>query len=332
MSKGLRQKNRVDYKQLHSAGLLADNMAENAEAVFPPNYGVEEDVLSDGEHEDFHDSLAFTSGDESEEVLLAKQMKALELEEQKLKIEIQKRKIAEMRSQLSKSAPVTIKSLPKSQQQSDEVLFNMLKNDDYGSDEMSRTFTQSGKVKYLKIKDFARSVDDAQYDDEDDEMTLQANDGSSLVIKGRKSTRKSKITVAMWISANIRIMNELKKDPSFSEEKYLEYTCQIGDLLQVYKPADKVIAYDDLYRRNIASGNIRQWGDPFQHGVTICLLKRGEDIKREVRICRDYNFPRGCSRVQCDFRHVCNVEGCGKYHPHYLHPSPTTLKKNDKKE
>ena len=244
--------------------------------------------------------------------------------------------------------PVTTKSLSRSQkQEDDDLLFEMLKQNDpssYGAggatskgyqydpdEELTATASAGGKTKYLKIKDFAKKIDDAHDDDDDDEMTVQGSDGRSLVIKGHKSSHlKSKVTVAMWISANIRIMNELKKKPNFSEEKYLKYTSQVGDLLQVYKPADKVMAYDDLYRRNIATGEIKEWGDPFQHGVTVCLLKRPDDKSYNDKICLDYNFPRGCSRVKCNFRHVCNVEGCGRFHPHYQHPN--LGKKFDKKE
>jgi hypothetical protein len=342
-----------------------------------------EHVHEVSEEEQFHDSFAVLQLSHGSKDDMVAKLDALAQEEEALALQVEVAKkeqhIKQLRSnshqmnlqdkQTEKSnsfiaknidtvPPLTTKSLPKNPEMEDFVLdaMDLLSNEKavsgYQYAEADKTQNHRGKyatsstsngAKYFKIKDFVRAVGHII---DEDEVELCGADGRSLFVKNTQSARVRNMTVAQWISANLRIMKALiaKDDLNGQEDinNYLKYTSDIGDLLQVY-PAQKVIAYDDYYRQRHAEGDIEHWGDPCQQGVTICLQvnfgpsfgygnrrawgqsgygnnqsgygnnQSGNSskamtpsISAKVPMCRDYNARDGCHRDDCKFIHECN--------------------------
>jgi hypothetical protein len=271
-----------------------------------------EHVDTDGDGDEFHDSFAVLDPKDNDATSTMKaELSALAKEEEVLALQVEVARKAEhvqkLKSDLNNLTrqntatggqknldlpqpcgtrqhdpppPLTTKTLPKNPVMEDFLLesMDMLSSDKavgYQYQEENKgtcndvTTTTSNGVKYLKIKDFVRVVG---HIDNEDEVELCGADGRGLFLKTSQNNRVRNITVAQWISANLRIMKALKARGELRDQgdDYNKYTSDVGDLLQVY-PTHKVIAYDDYYRQRRAEGEIKHWGDPCQQGVTVCL-------------------------------------------------------------
>ena len=162
-----------------------------------------------------------------------------------------------------------------------------------------------------------------------------------------KKERKSleNVTISQWNVANLKIMyillsrGELNMQPCISGlgtlHEYLMYTSKVMEYAGQF-PWKSVLRYDQAFRHKQANGQLC-WKDDNQHLVTIHLVSpihkdspltssnsRGAR-QATVPICRMYNYKTGCTYGPggCAYVHKCNVAGCNRQHPAYMHTSAT---------
>lgn len=153
----------------------------------------------------------------------------------------------------------------------------------------------------------------------DEEVTL--GDGVSLKLNSK--IKLEKISPAMWITANSRIMSRLlNEDPRFSAQNYLRYTEMIGELAARYT-WQSVLLFDDEYRQRQAKIGF-DWGTDAPHLGTVMLRDRerssafpagrkitGSSFRRfpGKEICRQFNRGACSYGTSCLYDHSCAV--CG---------------------
>ena len=194
----------------------------------------------------------------------------------------------------------------------------------------------------LLIPDYVQSYGYGQDDFEEHELT-SAPQQRVVVRTARAKPKLEKITLAMWVGANSKIMHKLIQKGTLSSpsdiQDFLSYTVKVSELLESYTLIS-VLHYDDQYRKLQHEYKFR-WGSDSQHLHTR-FLKRRERPNLSNRtsasgtathssfvsptaapICRQFNSALGCQWPNCRFAHICIVKGCGKPHSQTKHtPSP----------
>ena len=115
----------------------------------------------------------------------------------------------------------------------------------------------------LKIVDFVPSAMVAE-----EEVAL----GGGVTLKLQSKLKLEKVSPALWIPANARIMRVLMKRPDFELDNYLNYTEMIGKLATRYT-WQSVLMFDTEYRQCQAARK-STWGDQAPHLSTVILRDR----------------------------------------------------------
>jgi hypothetical protein len=194
--------------------------------------------------------------------------------------------------------------------------------------------------KALAIPDFIRTSRGRGVLEDDDELVTKT--GLSFKLQGRtKKVEVGDVTIPQWMSANICIFEILIPSMTVREIKdYLNYTKQVGDLLQVYT-SSTVFQLDHEHRQEVANDEHR-WSEVSAHLERYYLDRlrgsggnAGDDGKntsgssgssksskrRFNHPCARYNSKEGCDNVSCKFMPVCSIKGCRGSHPKHLHPT-----------
>ena len=177
----------------------------------------------------------------------------------------------------------------------------------------------------------------------EEEVVLGNQGDQQIVVKsGPKKPRIENITLCQWSVANLAILYKLVGEnklqgPALMD--YLSYSTKIYQLVQKFSLVS-VMLYDREYRKLQASLNFR-WGTDVQHLSNIHLQARDKPAaqgnqqkkapapfkpvrhgqgKQEI-ISRNYNSQKGCSFVECKFKHVCIIPGCKQNHSALNHTS-----------
>jgi hypothetical protein len=198
--------------------------------------------------------------------------------------------------------------------------------------------TSSGEKtlkKPLLIPDHINYWNGLEDDDDDSFVTTQ---GKTFKLEGRRRRLSPReVSIPQWLSANLNILELLSDSLTPLEVKqYLDYTKQIGDLLQIYMTGS-VFCLDDSHRRDVHRG-IRQWNAINGHQERFFLVcERSVGVSssasssasgstsgrrrrnRPGQPCVAYNTVEGCKyRDNCKFPHICSDKLCGGSHPRHL--------------
>jgi hypothetical protein len=182
--------------------------------------------------------------------------------------------------------------------------------------------------KAFAIPDFIRTSRGRGVLEDDDELVTK--NGLSFKLQGRtKKVDVADVTIPQWISANICIFELLSPSMTVREIKdYLNYTKQVGDLLQVYT-SSSVFQLDHEHRQEVACEEHR-WNEVSAHLERYYLVRaRGSNSggvtksakRRFNHPCARYNSKEGCDNVACKCIPVCSVKGCRGNHPKHQHPA-----------
>lgn len=175
--------------------------------------------------------------------------------------------------------------------------------------------------------------------DDEEEITFNTSGQAHLFLRSRAKPKVDQVTLAMWVSANARILRKLI-DSEIDDlttvvslvKTYLDYTAQVGDFCQSYTTSS-VMLLDDAHRRQQAK-EATAWNDVNMHAMFYHLEKKSlpnkESSSRRQRaqkttdssgreICINYNNPAGCRFPNCRYAHVCLSAGCKAAHPMTQH-------------
>lgn len=199
---------------------------------------------------------------------------------------------------------------------------------------------QNKGEKSLSIPDFVSKPHGVVHEEEG-LLNLASGSNAHFVLRSRVKPRVDQVSLAMWVSANARILQQLlMKIPDTANklsvvDSYLDYTAQIGDLCQTYS-TPSVMLVDDTHRKQQAKDqgpwNKIDMHTMFYHLEKKVLAKSGtpEGTSRKPKgqrpvdsqgreICISFNSASGCKYQNCKFRHVCPVTGCQGTHPQSQH-------------
>jgi hypothetical protein len=196
--------------------------------------------------------------------------------------------------------------------------------------------------KALSIPDFVRTSRGVGVVEEDDELVTK--NGLSFKLQGRvKKLDVAEVSIPQWLSANIAIFEVLSATLSARQiREYLNYTKQIGDLLQIYT-SSTVFQLDDEHRKDVAREDLK-WNEISSHLERYYLVRQrgtggnaGEGASaggqagvsasgkskrnRFSHPCARFNSKEGCENTACKFQPVCSIRGCRGDHPKHLHPA-----------
>jgi len=193
--------------------------------------------------------------------------------------------------------------------------------------------------KTLFIKDYVSCNRTIPPDEDRPVYASQSGEGLYLRSTATNRVKTENVTIAQWVSANMRILSLLLSRGDDILHDYVKYTEEIGELFQIYS-TPSVMMYDYRYREKQAAEQFR-WGTPDVHLVNFYLrtnvpsattsrrpptapssLQSSSQLPRDNKgqlLCRDYQQKSGCNRKFCKFSHVCGVDGCRRNHPEYLH-------------
>ena len=254
------------------------------------------------------------------------------------------------------SAPVTLKTLAKDKElnallkdMGDTHLSDLLASagGDAGGEVAGASATLLAKTKGegrpLLIPDFV-SQPKGVYEGDSDEYVASVGLGRDLVMRGKKKPTLDQISLAQWLSANVRILLQLISERKITTERvdqYLQYTSEIGDLCQTYTTAS-VMLLDNAHRLRQHQKQCA-WMDIDRHSKDFYLERRpkigpnkpaynrgnasskrqsGQPLDSQGQeICRSFNKTSGCSYTNCKYMHICQVPGCEGNHPKYQHDS-----------
>lgn len=173
----------------------------------------------------------------------------------------------------------------------------------------------SGRT-YLKIVDF---ISPSLCSEE--EVTL----AQGVTLKMNSKVKLEKVSPAMWITANSRILKSLlNSNGQFNVKDYLQYTEMIGELASRYT-WQSVLFFDDEYRQRQALTGF-PWGTDAPHLGTVMLRDRdkafistaatkrlGSGPNRRTQagkeLCRQFNRGACTYGTTCLFDHSCGI--CG---------------------
>jgi hypothetical protein len=162
----------------------------------------------------------------------------------------------------------------------------------------------------------------------EEEVTL----GGGVTLKMNTKPNLDKVTPAVWIAANARILRRLMetRGPEYDVDAYLTYTEMVGELATRYTWAS-VLLFDDEYRQRQARLGF-QWGTEAPHLSTVVLRERQQQVQQTRvngrprdhqrrptgpsgrELCRQYNNRGACQYgTACQFDHACHT--CGRDHP-----------------
>jgi hypothetical protein len=185
-------------------------------------------------------------------------------------------------------------------------------------------------------------------DDDDDSFVTTL--GKTFKLEGRRRRLLPReVSIPQWLSPNLNILELLSESWTPAEVKeYLEYSKQIGDLLQIYTSAS-VFCLDDSHRRDVHRG-FRRWNAISGHQERFFLVRdRSVNMasggstsssgaasgrrrrNRPGQPCVAYNSTDWCKyKENCKFPHICSDKLCGGNHPRHqcfrANPKPSTGK------
>ena len=193
----------------------------------------------------------------------------------------------------------------------------------------------SGAVKVLRIADFIPGGAKTE------EIDLG---GATIKLKeGRSRLKLDQISPSQWITANARIMGQLRSSGSLGPEEvtdYLAYTAKIGELASRYTWTS-VVLYDNDYRECQAMYQFR-WGSDSPHLATVHLRERNTpagkldsmstgnvrvgNSRLVKKVCWQFNAGQCQYGAKCRFSHVCTA--CNRPHPFTEHNSSNVTSKS----
>ena len=100
--------------------------------------------------------------------------------------------------------------------------------------------------------------------------------GSRVTLKINSKSKLEKVSPAMWVVANTRIVKALMARLDFSVEQYLTYTEMIGELACRFTWTS-VLLFDEEYRQPQAAVGF-PWGTEASHLSTVLLRDRQQHI------------------------------------------------------
>ena len=197
--------------------------------------------------------------------------------------------------------------------------------------------TAAGKStpSYLDICDFVQTSIE-------EEVVLGSQGDQQIIVKsGPKKPRIENLTLSQWSVANLAILYRLVGENKLQGPElmdYLSYTTKIYQLVQRFSLVS-VMLYDHEYRK-LQAGLKFRWGTDVQHLSNIHLqardkpaaqggqqkkvtppFKSGKNVQVKQDICSNYNSQKGCSYVDCKFKHICIIPGCKQPHSALSHTS-----------
>ena len=170
----------------------------------------------------------------------------------------------------------------------------------------------------------------------EEEVLLGGQGDQQIIVKsGPKKPRLENLSLSQWSVANLAILYRLIGENKLQGTNlldYLSYTTKIYQLVQRYSLIS-VLLYDREYRKLQASLNFR-WGTDVQHLSNIHLQVRERpaaqnsqqkktfpfkpvrngQVKTDTPVCRNFNSQKGCSFLDCKFKHICIIPGCKQAH------------------
>ena len=156
---------------------------------------------------------------------------------------------------------------------------------------------------YLDICDFVTS--------NVDEELISHGDQQILVKSGTRKPKLENLTLSQWSVANLSILCKLSREGKLTGSSlmdYLSYTTKVYQLVQRYNMIS-VFLYDREYRKLQANEGFR-W-------VKSNSGSRPE--KRDLGGCRNFNSAKGCTYLQCKYKHQCILPGCSQKHSAVTH-------------
>jgi hypothetical protein len=168
--------------------------------------------------------------------------------------------------------------------------------------------------------------------------------GGGIVLRMDKKIKLEKVSPAMWIVANAKIMAKLVGQ-GVPMENYLQYTTMVGEMACRFT-WQSVLVFDDEYRTRQAASDFA-WGTDAPHLSTVVLRDRPQQQqghkpggKAGVQNGRRLQAPNGkevclqhtnatCSfGARCKYEHCCHVCGsrdhAGRDHPGTTGAAATT--------
>ncbi len=160
------------------------------------------------------------------------------------------------------------------------TLKDLLTVDDVARSAHLQSLSKATGEKALLIPDYI-SKPKGSIDDEEDLINFSSMGSQAhLVLRSKTKPRVDQVTLAMWVSANARILQTLvdrESDISSTSlqsllKSYLEYTAEVGDLCQSYT-TQSVMLMDDSHRRQQAKEGTA-WAD-----VRALCIRRGARVR-----------------------------------------------------
>lgn len=163
--------------------------------------------------------------------------------------------------------------------------------------------------------------------------------GGGVTLKLNTKPKLEKISPAMWITANSRILRQLKDTvPGFSVDSYARYTEMVGELAVRYT-WQSVLLFDEEYRQRQATLGF-DWGTAAPHLSTVVLRdkpavpavarKATAQVRRPGQtgqeICRQFNSGNCRYGPGCKYDHACFT--CGS-REHTVRDHSATLTPGD---
>lgn len=168
----------------------------------------------------------------------------------------------------------------------------------------------------------------------EEEVTL----GGGVTLKINAKPKLDKISPAMWISANAKILSKLLARGDMAVEDYLNYNDMIGELAARFTWTS-VVAFDDEYRQRQAATQFK-WGTAAPHLCTVILREKTATNNQQSKkqganssgrrpvgasgkeVCLQYNRHTCHFGPRCQYEHSCIT--CGsKDHGSKDHPTTT---------
>ena len=100
--------------------------------------------------------------------------------------------------------------------------------------------------------------------------------GGGVTLKINSKSKLAKVSPAMWVVANTRIMKAMMARPGFSAEQYLSYTEMIGELACRFTWMYALL-FEEEYRQHHAAVGF-PWGTEAPHLSTILLRDRQQGL------------------------------------------------------
>ena len=118
--------------------------------------------------------------------------------------------------------------------------------------------------------------------------------GGGVTLKINSKPKLDKVSPAMWVVANTRIMKAMMARPKFCVEQYLTYTEMIGELACRFTWTS-VLLFDEEYRQRQAAVGF-PWGTEAPHLSTVLLRDRQQGAAGSTQQRRPYSQGSGGHR------------------------------------